>query len=177
MGSEIEPTSDDVAITRALHADRPASRCACCNLPTQQPLCAPCMNHAETDPRDPGALTKREMDHQRRWMQALAIARRHSREDKEKVAAALRSRDMYRDALRQLWHLHAPKPSAATPQQCGCGVRWPCRTSQLVERVVGRWAADQERVEQLREEHLDREYQRSLNPPPSDLRPFRPRRR
>src|SRR6266542_4331820 len=33
MGSEIEPTSDDVAITWALHADRPASRCTCCNLP------------------------------------------------------------------------------------------------------------------------------------------------
>jgi hypothetical protein len=42
--------------------------------------------------------------------------------------------------------------------------------------VVGEWAAERERDELLREEQLDQEYQRSLNPPPSDLRPFRPRR-
>jgi hypothetical protein len=178
MRSEMGPKSDDdAAVARALRSDRADSRCACCGLPAHQPVCAQCADHVEIDTGDEEAVTRRETNHRDRWMRAFTVARRHSLKDKEQVAAALRSRDRYRDALRQLWQWHEPKPNAVDPRHCSCGSRWPCRTAQLVDRVVGEWASAQERDELLREEQLDREYQRSLNPPPSDLRPYRPRMR
>jgi hypothetical protein len=174
---EREPKPDDVALAQALRSHRFDSRCNCCSLPARQAVCTACMDHLKTDRGDAAAVTRRETDHRERWMQALAIARRHSLRQKEQVAAALQDRDRYREALRQLWQWHEPKPNAAEPRHCSCGSRWPCRTAQLLERVVGHWAAERERDELLREEQLDCEYQRSLNPPPSDLRPYRPRKR
>jgi hypothetical protein len=177
MPSDTEPRPDNTAVARVLRSDRAPSRCACCGLPAHRSGCAPCTDHAAIDKSNPDAVIQREFDHRDRWMQALAVARRLSFRDKERIAATQRSRDRYRDALRQLWQWHEPKPNAANPRQRSCGSRWPCRTAQLVERTVGDWAAAQEREELLREQFLEQQYQQSLNPPPSDLRPFRPRER
>jgi hypothetical protein len=177
MRSDAEPRPDDSALAQALRSNRPPSRCACCGLPAYQPVCEECADHVAIDRSDADAVIQREADHRDRWMHALAVARRHSLQDKERVANALRSRDRYRDALQQLWHLHEPKPNPVDPEQCSCGSGWPCRTAQLVDRTVGSWAAGQERDKLLREQLLEEQYQRSLNPPPSDLRPFRPPRK
>jgi hypothetical protein len=168
------PRSSDVAASRASQV---GSRCDCCGLPANQPVCAACIGHVDIDISNAEQVARREADHRDRWMQALALARRQSFKDKEQVAAALRSRNRYRDALRQLWHWHEPKPNAASPRHCSCGSDWPCRTAELVDKTVGEWAAEREREEILQEQFYDREYQRSLNPPPSDLRPYRPRKR
>jgi hypothetical protein len=152
------PRSSDVAASRASQV---GSRCDCCGLPANQPVCAACIDHIDIVISNAERVARREADHRDRWMHALALARRQSFKDKEQVAAALRSRNRYRDALRRLWNWSD----------------WPCRTAELVDRTVGEWAAEQEREEILQEQFYDREYQQSLNPPPSDLRPYRPRKR
>jgi len=177
MRPDIGPRSDDEAVAGALRSSGIPTHCVCCGLPAYQRICSECMNHVEIDSSDAEAVRQREADHRRRWMKAFALARRHTLQQKDQIAAALQSRDRYRDALYQLWQWHEPKPSASNPRECSCGSRWPCRTAQLIDRLAGEWAAQRDLEEHRKEQHHEQEYQRLTNPAPGDLRPHRPRKR